>query len=315
MIVDNITFVKVLYLLLGLRVEYYFFLKKKFFFFQEDTVSKQVQKALRRHQLQTHYKAHEPKPVQQTREEKRAKAKANRYKIVNSNRALPADSADTEGLSDSEGDESQGAHLTDQKERQKVTVKTSQSVAGHSVSGSNSEAGGSSEASPSTSSSDNSVGQLNGASPASDGSMVHVFDVEQDSTGTRSSTSQPSAQSGSGITLNGENLTSQPALAVPESSYVYDLYYINNNNQQYNFRDLENILSIEALHDELVTENDRDVECDQVYDDEDDSNDESNWRNDYPDDDPDNSDDEFDPGEFLKSCSCVFNTVTPVSRV
>lgn len=68
------------------------------------------------------------------------------------------------------------------------------------------------------------------------------------------------------------------------NSYVYDLYYTNGGNVD--FKALENILYIEALHDELELHNDREEDCDEVYDDDDDSNDESNWRNDYPDEDP-----------------------------
>ena len=65
--------------------------------------------------------------------------------------------------------------------------------------------------------------------------------------------------------------------------YVYDLYFTNS--QDFDFRLLENILTVEALGEELQFHDYRDEEC-EVYDDDEDSNEEDNWRNDYPDEDP-----------------------------
>lgn len=67
-------------------------------------------------------------------------------------------------------------------------------------------------------------------------------------------------------------------------TFTYDLYFSELEMQD--FRSLEEILYIEAMHDDLAMQADREEVCEEVYDDEDDSNDESNWRNDYPDEDP-----------------------------
>ena len=236
---------------------------------------------------------------------------------MNSKRALAVDSADS--LSDSEGEHSTEDTPTGLKERlcQATRSAKSESSGLDRVSGSDSEVVTSSEASPS--SSHDSVEAASRTAPDSIGSVIHVYDVEQDSTEGRESDSQPLSQSpdpGSGITLNGERLLRQQVPAAAENNYVYDLYYINSNGQQYDFRDLENILSIEALHDELVCESDRQEECNDVYDDDDDSNDENNWRNDYPDEDPDQSDREQDEfgfgfgyGEFVY-CVCFVKLCT-----
>ena len=69
-----------------------------------------------------------------------------------------------------------------------------------------------------------------------------------------------------------------------EQDYVYDLYYTNRHD--FDFRMLDNILSIEAYNEEYVYDDYRSKVDDEAYDDEDDSNDEGNWRNDYPDEDP-----------------------------
>ena len=73
--------------------------------------------------------------------------------------------------------------------------------------------------------------------------------------------------------------------AATDAQYVYDVYYMNK--QAFEWSALENIVTVEAFHqDELEYVDDRANECEEVYDDEDDSNDEDNWRNDYPDEDP-----------------------------
>lgn len=288
--------------------------------FQDAHISRHIQKALRRQQLQTSYKAHDPnlaKRTSQTRAEKKAAVKANRYRIVNSKRALPEDSADSLSDSESEGENSTDNKSTRLKEHLHETSMSVKSESGalDRVSGSDSEVVTSSEASPS--SSHDSVDTSSRTASDSSGAVIQVYDVEQDSAAARGSDNQPLSQSsgtGSGITLNGESLVSHRVPEAAESNYVYDLYYINSNGQQYDFRDLENILSIEALHDELVYENDRQEECNDVYDDDDDSNDEDNWRNDYPDEDPDKSDGEqvdfgFGYGEFclLHVCFVIYN--------
>ena len=287
--------------------------------FQDAAISRHVAKALRRQQLQTSYKAHDSQRALQTRAEKKAAVKAHRYRIVNSNRALPVDSADTlSSHSDSEGEHSAEGSSAQLKERLgQATESASKSKSKNNggaldrVSGLGSEAVTSSssntdasEASPS--SSDGSVEASSGAAWDGTGDpAIHVYDVEQDSSAASHSKPSTSPGAGSGITLNGESLFSEQVPAAAESGYVYDLYFINNDSLRYDFRDLENILSIEAQHDDLVYENDRQEDCNNVYDDDDDSNDEGNWRNDYPDEDPDRTDEEqrelgysFDHGEF-----------------
>lgn len=69
-----------------------------------------------------------------------------------------------------------------------------------------------------------------------------------------------------------------------ESQFVYDLYYTHHDLSQF---DPEAVLTVEALCEEYVNDDnhgrvDREFENDES----DDSNDENNWRNDYPDEDP-----------------------------
>ena len=178
--------------------------------FQDAHISRHIQKALRRQQLQTSYKAHDPnlaKRMSQTRAEKKAAVKANRYRIVNSKRALPEDSADS--LSDSEGENSTDNKSVRLKEHLHETSRSVKSESGalDRVSGSDSEVVTSSEASPS--SSHDSVETSSRAASDSGGAVIQVYDVEQDSAAARGSDSQPLSQSsgtGSGITLNGESL-------------------------------------------------------------------------------------------------------------
>lgn len=76
--------------------------------------------------------------------------------------------------------------------------------------------------------------------------------------------------------------------------YVYDLYYTNSSD--FDFRLLENVLTVEAFgHDLRAPEEDSEDEGGGHEDE--DSNDEGNWRNDYPDEDPgfiENQDVEYD---------------------
>uniref|UniRef100_A0A0B7AF29 Transcription factor Iwr1 domain-containing protein n=1 Tax=Arion vulgaris TaxID=1028688 RepID=A0A0B7AF29_9EUPU len=86
----------------------------------------------------------------------------------------------------------------------------------------------------------------------------------------------------------------------PSNEFVYDLYYTHNNLSDL---DKEAVLTVEALCDELVC--DQDIESsdrDLVYEDEDDSNDENNWRADYPDEDPryyENAEEDYDYAEDM----------------
>ena len=68
------------------------------------------------------------------------------------------------------------------------------------------------------------------------------------------------------------------------SDYVYDLYYMNQ--RDFDFRQLENMLSIEAYKEDYDFQEYRSNDWEEHYDDDDDSNDEDNWRNDYPEEDP-----------------------------
>lgn len=77
----------------------------------------------------------------------------------------------------------------------------------------------------------------------------------------------------------------QVATTPNEDQYVYDLYYLNR--LDLDFGVLENVMNIEAYHNDSEFDQYRDADnLAEVYEDEDDSNDESNWRNDYPDEDP-----------------------------
>ncbi|XP_074645421.1 putative RNA polymerase II nuclear localization protein SLC7A6OS isoform X2 [Tubulanus polymorphus] len=69
-----------------------------------------------------------------------------------------------------------------------------------------------------------------------------------------------------------------------QTDYVYDVYYLNQ--RQFDFRLLEDVMTIEAYNEDYMFNGYRDDGDLNVYDDEDDSNDEDNWRNDYPDEDP-----------------------------
>ena len=90
------------------------------------------------------------------------------------------------------------------------------------------------------------------------------------------------------ITCNGVSLVREKVSTdskEDEENYVYDIYYVNSG--RFDFRELENDLTVEALfQDQMVYDEYRASECTEVYDDDDDSNDEDNWRNDYPDEDP-----------------------------
>ena len=65
--------------------------------------------------------------------------------------------------------------------------------------------------------------------------------------------------------------------------YVYDLYYTNS--RDFDFRWLENALTVEAFGSSLRGM-EEDFEEEGGRDEDEDSNDEGNWRNDYPDEDP-----------------------------
>ncbi|XP_076470377.1 uncharacterized protein LOC143300523 [Babylonia areolata] len=247
---------------------------------KDAALSRPLQKTLRRQQLQTSYKSHNSRRLNQARADNKAKAKANRYRIVNSRRAFNTTSTDSTET---------GSAESSVETTEKRTEPVAEAASGLDQGPSSDSDVRTSGASSSETSPDSASVQ---AHSEGDDPIIHDVEVDGDSAGEGGMEVAPS--SGSGITLNGQVLVSQPVLPARENNYVYDLYYVNADRQHYDFRDLENILSIEALHDSLVSEADRLEECDEVYDDEDDSNDEGNWRNDYPDRDPDESDDESD---------------------
>ena len=261
--------------------------------FQDDAVSRHIQRTLRRQQLQTNFKTHESQRTQQTRAEKRASAKASRYKIVNSKRTLPADT-------EAEDTTAENPPATGRLEQTGVNGTSGQAFSSDSDTVSGSSGG----ASPSTSNESVAVSTGDIDTPSRGDSVIHVYDVEHDhAEDSLQQQNPPSQPAMSGITLNGQVMVSRPAPSA-DSNFVYDLYYINNDRQHYDFRDLENFLSIEAFHDEMTSLSDRQEECGEVYDDDDDSNDEGNWRNDYPDHDPDEDEEDedfiygMDHGEF-----------------
>lgn len=64
-----------------------------------------------------------------------------------------------------------------------------------------------------------------------------------------------------------------------DDSYVYDLYYVQTENDIY----LDDKVSVHPYDQELVFDNYRDNGYSEVQCESEDSNSESNWRNDYPD--------------------------------
>ncbi|KAL8589322.1 hypothetical protein ACOMHN_052325 [Nucella lapillus] len=212
-------------------------------------------------QIQTSYKSHNSKRLVQTRAENTALRKASRYKIVNSRRAASGDlnEAGAESPAPEESKESaepQAVSGLDQAASSDSDTRTS-------ASSSSPESAG--------------AGCSEGYEP-----VIHDVEVYGESVEDVLPGMAPS-----GITLNGQPLISRPTFSTAESNYVYDLYYTHQSDPSYTFRDIENILSIEALHNTMLTDADRMQECEEVYDDEDNSNDEDNWRNQYPDRDPD----------------------------
>ena len=69
-----------------------------------------------------------------------------------------------------------------------------------------------------------------------------------------------------------------------DESYVYDLYYTNS--RDFDFRLLENDLTVEAFGQDYRTAEEDELGVGGGGEEDEDSNDEGNWRNDYPDDDP-----------------------------
>ena len=69
-----------------------------------------------------------------------------------------------------------------------------------------------------------------------------------------------------------------------DESYVYDLYYTNS--RDFDFRLLENDLTVEAFGQDYRTTEEDELGVGGGGEEDEDSNDEGNWRNDYPDDDP-----------------------------
>ena len=94
-----------------------------------------------------------------------------------------------------------------------------------------------------------------------------------------------------------------------DDSYVYDLYYTNSHN--FDFRLLENVLTVEAIRQDYRTAEEEADGEEGGYEDED-SNDEGNWRNDYPEDDPgfiDNQDvGYYGNGKYIEASSWDYGT-------
>ncbi|KAK7481674.1 hypothetical protein BaRGS_00027047 [Batillaria attramentaria] len=258
------------------------------------TVPRQIRDAISKQNLQAQYKQHAIDISETCRSNRRAAAKASRYKVVCKRRAGPgeleaseSDTAVAENTcEDGDGHQTQsnGVQETEHSEQSKSAAVHSDHTAVGRLSVSETT-----EDSAPTGQPDRDIETNNTDTSDSTGEeILHVYDVEQDeesSSGDADRTNQQAPSSG--ITCNGVELVSErvpPPVSRLSEAYVYDLYYTNST--LYDFRALENILSIQALHDELVLQGDRDEDCDDVYEDEDDSNDEDNWRNDYPDEDP-----------------------------
>ncbi|ESP00816.1 hypothetical protein LOTGIDRAFT_173092 [Lottia gigantea] len=128
------------------------------------------------------------------------------------------------------------------------------------------------------------AGAKNEDTGASSNSKVFLlYDVEKESMATTSDAKyEPKVKSDlSEITCNSVPLIREKR---EDEDFVYDLYYTNSGSLD--FQALQSALTIQALYDDLVYDDDRFADDDEVYDDDDDSNDEGNWRNDYPDEDP-----------------------------
>lgn len=251
-------------------------------------VSRQIREAITKEKLQAGYKQHVMDIAEACRSNHRAAAKASRYRVVSKRRsgvldcgngAVESEAVAGEEVLDAErGFENRSAEQTEVLQADICAAGASPETEGTETS----EVEALAER-------DNSQAQGDNNSDSGSQEILHVYDVEQDEEESPSQSvgTAPNQASRSGITVNGVELISErvpPPRGRSSEAYVYDLYYINGG--QYDFRALENILSIQALHDELVLQGDRDQDCEEVYEDEDDSNDEDNWRNDYPNEDP-----------------------------
>ncbi|XP_069113761.1 probable RNA polymerase II nuclear localization protein SLC7A6OS [Argopecten irradians] len=221
-----------------------------------DEVSKHIRDAIRKEKLQKEYKQHHVDIAYNTRQNHKQQAKAARFKVTSSFRALALDNLDlANDETESENKENKEPSVHKEEDSSSATLNKT-------------EGGASASSSEST-------------------SVFRLIDVETSgSLGTRQTYESllQESQSSSGITCNSVPLVREQVLQPADEEYVYDLYFTNN--RDFNFKLLESALTIEAYGDDFVYDDVPHPEDEHVYEDEDDSNDEDNWRNDYPDEDP-----------------------------
>ncbi|XP_013419662.1 probable RNA polymerase II nuclear localization protein SLC7A6OS [Lingula anatina] len=114
-----------------------------------------------------------------------------------------------------------------------------------------------------------------------------IYDLEEEEEEDASKEKQAEAiSSQSAVACNGVPMIREkiPQSEPQDTDFVYDIYY--SNCADFDFRSLENLLTVEAYGEEYVYDDYREPMDREIYEDEDDSNEEDNWRNDYPDEDP-----------------------------
>ncbi|XP_046381006.1 probable RNA polymerase II nuclear localization protein SLC7A6OS [Haliotis rufescens] len=232
---------------------------------QETNVSTFIREAIKKDKLRKEYKSHTQSHDSWTvrqRNHRRQQSTSNRYKVVSSLRSPQLDRLDLVETGETGGSNQQ---------REQPSESTENRVT-----------------SPSTSQASNGVLTDNGVNVPE--KMFCLFDVEEEAVNhirnASASTAPAPSSMYSNITCNSVPMIREAVARPSESEYVYDLYYTNS--QQFDFRQLQDFLTIQAFGDELVFADSRadEEEFVEVYDDEDDSNDEGNWRNDYPEEDP-----------------------------
>ncbi|RZF33871.1 hypothetical protein LSTR_LSTR009895 [Laodelphax striatellus] len=98
--------------------------------------------------------------------------------------------------------------------------------------------------------------------------------------------------------------SSETSAAVPEGSYVYDIYYTADGSDLSDVQ-IDHELSVYPMDSDLSSYLCADIDNSdsEAPDDEDDSNDENNWRNDYPDEEDFSSDEDGREISGMKLCS------------
>ncbi|KAL5021191.1 hypothetical protein ScPMuIL_000346 [Solemya velum] len=212
---------------------------------KNDCISKPVREAIKKDKLQKEYKRHNCTVFEEKRQQKRKSSADNRYRITSKHRTLAIEKLDDISLPEE--------CISNEQRGDKCT------------------------------------GNPNQSSELVDNKVFRLFDVEKDCVSevgnTMKEVTEKAAQDTSQITCNSVQMVREKSCSThsAELDYVYDLYYTNSHD--FNFRLIEDMLTVEAFSDEFLYDNG--ASSDEEYlEGSDDSNSESNWRNDYPDEDP-----------------------------